>query len=97
MKNLRIIVLGIFIVSAIAINIFQPFKNNVVIACNPWDPNYNFLTGECDLPPSGEVPETGDECFVYIYDPDMGLIPVSVGFETICVWAMVGSCTPVSC
>jgi hypothetical protein len=99
MKNLKTIVLGIFIISAIAINVVQSLKRNVALACYPWDPNYNTLTGECDLPPSGEQPENGHQCIIWIYD--MGLkdwTPVPSGFyERNCTWAVVGSCTEEDC
>lgn len=99
MKNLKTIVLGIFIISAIAINIFQPFKNNVAIACNPWDPNYNFLTGECDEPDpyTGEAAVPGDLCYITVYYPT-GPEEEYAGYDEIdCTWTVAGECTPVSC
>ncbi len=97
MKNLKTIVLGIFIVSAITINIFQPFKNNVAIACNPWDPDYNILTGECDLPPSGEAEVTGTACWIWMWDGYEMVVHYTGTYATDCEWAVVGSCTPISC
>jgi hypothetical protein len=67
--------------------------------CYPWSPNYNWATGDCDLPPSGEVPAEGDECHVLIYYPGSDTWnPEPLGtYETICEWAIVGECAPEEC
>jgi len=98
-KKLKTIVLGIFIISAIAINILQPLKRNIALACYPWDPNYNTLTGECDYPPSGKVPAGGNPCYMLVYNYDLQIyVLVPSGFYEInCQWAVVGSCTEEDC
>lgn len=102
MKNLKTLVLGIFIISAIAINVVQSLKRNVALACYPWDPNYNTLTGECDYPPSGERPETGGQCVTWVLDDSGNIallypVPRPGVYEINCVWAVVGSCTEEDC
>jgi len=44
MKNLKTIVIRIFIISAIAINVVQSLKRNVALVCYPWDRYYSTLS-----------------------------------------------------
>ena len=102
MKNLKTIVIGIFIISAIAINVVHSLKRNVALACYPWDPNYNTLTGECDYPPSGETPVPGGQCYTWEIMDSGGVsllfpIPIPGSYEVNCTWAVVGSCTEENC
>jgi len=64
--------------------------------CYPWSPNYNIVTGKCDLnEPYGEAPAQGESCLTFD-----GSIWVPTGsYATICVPTSPGPlyCTPIDC
>lgn len=62
MKRKYLTIIAIAII-AVASNLALPY--NLADACNTWDPDYNWMTGECDLPnpPSGEREEQGRRCY----------------------------------
>jgi hypothetical protein len=82
------------VVITIAINLYIPFQS--AIACDTWDPNYNWATGECDLPPdapSGERAVEGDACYSYSCNGSR----MHIGNDVDCEWAVAGECTPSEC
>ena len=97
MKKKKTIILILVVAVFGAFNLMQPFQN--AIACNPWDPGYNFLTGECDDPNTEDLnaSEWGSDCYELVYDELWGWLNKYKGHETNCIWAVAGTCTPVSC
>ena len=91
MKKKKTIILLVIIAVFGVLNLMQPFQNAIAYPCNPWDPGYNFLTEECD-DPEGEVEVEGNMCLVWVLGHEL-----NAGNATDCTWAMVGTCTPVSC
>lgn len=93
------IIAVIAIVLVALINLFQPFQK--ANACNSWDPDYNYATGECDLEsgPSGLTERPGKECGIpyYDYNCECWTIKPTGTYATDCKFAVVGYCTPEKC
>jgi len=95
MKKYSIGIFAIIIIFCV-INFFQPFQ--IAKACNVWDPNYNFATGECDLQPSGQVEFFGSECHIVYFDEERmvwtwrSTDPPT--YSRSCIWSVVGQCAP---
>lgn len=86
------------VVTFVLINFFQPFQIAKADDCYPWSPGYNFLTGECDLPISGEQPSQQIPCDNYVYfGEEIGWVHVANGYRIDCNWAMFGTCSPLPC
>ena len=91
-KKKTILFIAVLVAVIGALNLMQPFQNAIAYPCNPWDPGYDFLTGECPDPPDYEVDSDGGPCMVW----ELG-VEVNVGDAVTCTWAVVGTCNPVSC